>query len=254
MISFGLELEGIYNKETTDLPERHNYHHGNFLEGTVWKAESDGSLNMEEADYRAFGRTNAEPVELISKRLVGRDALMNALNVVKETFCGNKPLKDCIRFNKSCGTHIHFSIRGRTKARTHIKLLYGMRQEFFDKINSSTVIKKTTKAKILKHYNRSYSELMTKEDYLNKQKRGEFNFMSEDSGKGLEWRSINLFGVNKWVELYEVMDIVYNIVKKFDRKVRKYNVVERVRLNQATQDRLALLLDIKPVKRIKVKI
>ena len=254
MISYGIELEGIYNRPEVNLPDTQSYHHGVMDEEDYWKAENDGSLSIEEADYRAFGRDNTQAIELISKRLVGKEELMKALRMVKEEFCGNKPLKDCIRFNKSCGTHVHFSIRGKTKKRTHIRLLEEMRQEFFDKIESNTIIKKSVKKKILGHYTRSYATLLTKEEYLMPERRSEFNFVSEEKGKGLEWRSINLCGVNKWVELFEVMEIVYHIIKKFDQKVRKYAISEHIKVEQKQLEKLRTLLKPQRNRKLKVKI
>ncbi|TRZ52336.1 MAG: hypothetical protein D4S01_03165 [Dehalococcoidia bacterium] len=252
MISIGLELEAIYNKDVVTPPVVQNYHHGTYEEEANWKAETDGSLNVLTADRTAYGE-HASTFELISKRLVGRDGMLTALNEVKEVFCHNKPLKDCFRFNKTCGAHIHFSILGKVKQRTHIKLFESMRQEFFDRINQSE-LRPAVKKKIITHYGREYSQMLTKEEYLNPNRRSEFNFLSEASEKGMEWRSVNLHGVNAWTELYTVYNIAYDCIENLERRVRKYNIIENIKLEQNEISSLRKKLNYTERETIKVKL
>ena len=237
MISYGVEIECIYNTE--NLKEginRQDYHHGGFKEGCCWKLERDGSLNISSNDYKKMRGAQLDCGEFISKRLVGREGLMYAIKELRDNLFGGKPLNECVSFNTSCGTHFHFSIKGKCKKRAHINIFKETRELFFNKLDDSSVLSKRIKTSIKKHYFRDYARELSLQTM--KDRRCEFNSISEENQKGMEWRSINLLGVTKWEELIEVFNIVVDCIEFLDRRVRKYNVIENIKIENSDKERI----------------
>jgi hypothetical protein len=239
MISYGLEIEAVYDANILGKMTKQDYHHGGFKENSLWKLERDGSLDVKSSDYKKFGEgASLDCGEFITKRIVGREGIISAIDELQYKLFKGTPLDKCMSFNISCGAHVHFSIRGKCRKRTHFLLFKEMREMFFTRIQESELIKARTKTSILKHYFREYAQQTTKENFLKSNRRMEFNFESEEYQKGMEWRSINLKGVTSWQELREVFNIVVDCVEFLDRRVRKYEVIESIKLSKNNKDKV----------------
>ena len=212
-IKIGIEIECCYNRDFVDF-SLSGYHSGNFNKKT-WKIEGDGSLrnsNIFEDEGTA---------EFISKVLGGKKTYIKALKEFQNLFNGEK-LENVLDFNTSCGNHIHIGLNNKRKY--HNKLSFDtfkeLRERYFKEIKNSNVLSEDTKQKILNHYFRGYAQKIKKASWESGTgSRGvEFNKQSENSGCGLEWRSVNLYEVNSWAEFFEVFEIVYNCVEWLFKK------------------------------------
>jgi hypothetical protein len=230
-IKLGLEIECCYNMDLLDF--NIGGYHSDRIEkiGKNWKICSDSSL----CRSRKFDTENT--AEFISGILGSKKTLINALEEFRSFFKGY-PLNEVLDFNNSCGNHIHIGLNGDKKY--HDKMTFedfkNLRELFFKQIKDSNNISEETKTKILNQYYRHYSEQIKKENWKNKSSNRymEFNKQSENSGLGIEWRSINLCGVKNWKEFNSVFEIVYNCCewlfkKRTTNHKEKFNII---RLNR----------------------
>jgi len=239
MVVLGLEIEAVVNRNKLKDLRIEGYHsHSSYSYGDLWKIETDSSLH-EDNEF-----SNGAPMEFISKKLVGKRKFKKALDVFKIEICKSIPLSKVLAFNSSCGAHVHFSVPGKVSPRAHFRLFEKLRKSFLTKIKNSQVLPNKTKEEIKKQYFRSYSTKLNKIDFLRRSKRKcEFNFTSEESNKGMEWRSINLKGVKTWEELEEVYDIVYSCINKFSTLIQKYNVAEKISFNSTEKKKILSVFD-----------
>jgi hypothetical protein len=213
-LKIGLEIECVYNDNEV-LFNRGSYHAG-IKKGKYWSIETDGSLNSYGSDF-----DNSKTAEFVSKVFCSKKLFIKGLEEFKGFF-DNKELKDVLFFNSSCGCHFHIGLNGSKKYTDFLSFeeLKKIRNKFFKDINKSVVLSDDTKRNILKQYFRSYAKKINKDICLNgwsNNRTLEFNKLSEDSNKGLEWRSLNLCSVKTWEEFFEVMNIIFNCVEKLFR-------------------------------------
>ncbi|GAI81259.1 unnamed protein product, partial [marine sediment metagenome] len=146
------------NENERDFPESEE----NTL-SKIWIAKHDGSLShKEEFDFnRCF--------EFITPILKTKKEFLQALKDFKENVCLNKPLKDVIAFNNSCGCHLHIGLDIDNKKFYKLldySILIDMRNLFFKLLKGSRKLSNETKEKVKSHYFRSYSKRLQKRSYL----------------------------------------------------------------------------------------
>lgn len=193
----GLEIECCVNMENFDKPKG-GYHHGNPISDR-WTAEDDGSLNTSGTAFE-----ERDTYEFVSKVFSSKAELMSGLSEFKALF-GDKELHECLEFNNSCGAHVHFSYDKNFGKIIPYTTWEKLRAVFLKKIEESS-INKEAKTKIVKRYFRTYAEKVTETN--NFVRNREINVTNED--KGMEWRALNLTGINKWDELFLFYDIVWD--------------------------------------------
>ncbi len=113
-MKIGIEIEGIYNQEIVGRIQK-GYHkdpknfvvEGDTTASEVWMAESDASVKC--SSDREF--IHPDSVEIISKPIKGKKKFFEGLDELKQllTKGKNHELHKVLKFNKSCGCHIHFS-------------------------------------------------------------------------------------------------------------------------------------------------
>jgi len=200
----GIEIEGILKIEGLN----------------EWIAERDGSLNK--SGFFSY----EEPIEIISPTFKGEKSFLKGLKDFKNYFSnfGEYELDEVLYFNSSCGGHIHFSIKNFSfKNKVIFEIFKKVRNKFFKEIKNSNI---ESKKEIIKQYFRGYAKKLTEEVYKYKRCReAEFNFISEDRGKGLEWRSPNLLGIQNWKEFLEYWNIILKCLKYFYEISQKYEIL-----------------------------
>ena len=227
-IGIGVEIECILNNECLSV-EKGGYHHGISIDGLPkWTAENDGSLNTS----GGFEWSNA--IEFVSNCFKSKEKFFEALeNWKKFIRKGGKELGDVVRFNNSCGCHIHLSV---DKYKFTSKALFGAftstRDAFFKLVDENKKLSKETKNKVKKQYFRSFAQEMSESSYKSKSSRDEFNFGSERAGKGIEWRSFNLTGVKSWEEFDEMFKIAWKCLSVLYNKSVKYKKISKLNLSK----------------------
>jgi len=219
-LKLGIEIEAIFNSKLSHLAKlKIEEYDGGYLGRNKglksWKVERDGSLdNSTSIKWHSWGKG----VEFISKLLKSKRSYTNVLNEFQLFISKNNTyeLKDVLCFNESCGNHIHFSVPHFTfKKKTLFKIYPEVRQKFFDLIKASHINKKS-KRNIIKHYFRHYALRLDKKEFkksvYRSRKYTEFNFRSEASLEGLEWRSLNLKDIQTWDEFKELFEIFYKCI------------------------------------------
>jgi hypothetical protein len=214
-IKVGVEIEAIYNKEKVKYLKIGQYHHPTPTQGLAgWKLSKDGSVNP---NYHKPEFVPAGSVEFISSVAMGKKMFFNYLNNFK-TFIssnGKYELNEVLAFNQSCGCHIHFSIKDFIfQHKVHYMQFPKVRKFHFDKIKASNILNDTIKTNIILHYQRGFAKKFCKSHMgINKIRRVEFNFTSEDLGLGLELRGINLLGIQTWQEFDEMFNIIWDTLE-----------------------------------------
>ncbi len=208
----GIEIECVVNRDKLSRVNSRRF----IPKG--WKWTSDGSL-------RSMGEFNDyELVEFISDVSIGRGRFIKRLEDFKRFIIsrsGTTDLSKVLVFNRSCGNHFHIGLTDNKKIGTFISfpLITKFRKDFFNKLKKLN-IKEETKQSIINQYFRSYAQKSTKTNFLKYRRTRyyEFNRLSEDVGKGLEWRSFNLCGVDNWGDFMEVMLLGYDCFQKLVKK------------------------------------
>jgi hypothetical protein len=232
LIRLGIEIEAIMNSELLDF-DIGMYHKGieiPHLSG--WKAERDGSINtdgedspFEEDDY----------VELISPIMKGRDGFRLEINKFIEQF-NYVELNRIFFFNNSCGSHVHISINRKPRYfydKVIKSAFIKTREYFISKIQSSN-LSFETKRLIINQYDRHYASqdwVDCKRNDTLSFRNSEFNFLSEENGKGLEWRAPNMHGISTWDEFREFWDIVYSSVQFLVKNSKSWRKVETFKID-----------------------
>ena len=228
-IKLGVEIECCFNSDLIDL-ERGN-------KGS-WNIVSDGSLR----NSNKFDNENC--LEFVSGIMRSKKTFIKALEEFK-SFFGGYPLDEVLDFNTSAGNHFHIGLNQNKKF--HDKLSFEffeeLRELFFKSIKDSDKLSEETKEKILNQYFRDYAKQIKKLTWEKREQQGrynEFNTTSENEGRGIEWRSINLCGVNSWREFMAVFEIVYNCAEYlFKKRTTKHKTkFKTIRLNRADLKRL----------------
>jgi hypothetical protein len=170
-------------------------------------------------------------VEFISNKATSIKEFKQFLKDFQKYFSvnGKYELNKVMKFNDSCGSHLHFSYdlnNFKFNDKVRWNKLIPARERFKDLINKSKI---KSKRDILSYYNRSYSQELSEDNikYWSNKKYSEFNISSEIQGYGLEWRSLNMLNITTWKEFNEFWDIVLSCVKeliiKNQRFTEKYN-------------------------------
>lgn len=221
-VRIGIEIECIYNHHIVDF-NKGGYHRGVTIPNLpLWEAQDDGSVSsrMSEDSFE-----DGSDVELVSDLLKGKSEFDEAIQNIFQYFSrnGRYELKEVLSFNQTCGCHMHLSLNGyRFENSAMVGILFEARNYLRNRIKMSKILPKNVKTKILKHYYRDYAPRINPKNYTNI--RGEFNLGSERSGHGLEWRSLNLYGVSKWSEFFEVMKIFYESIEHLCRLSQNYTI------------------------------
>jgi hypothetical protein len=213
-IKAGIEIECIYNQEF--LSRDKAYAISKTLKN--WRATPDGSLNS----LRQF--ENSGCVEFVSKTIVGRNRFKKQIEtfrdyIIKES--KTKDLKKVLSFNDTCGCHIHMGLTSNQPISDLLILdvIKQFRKDFFKRLRNLN-IDEMTKERIIVHYKRKYAKPTTKSNYFNHRGRRyyEINRLSERIGKGLEWRSFNLLGVDNWEDFVKVIMLGYDCFAELIKK------------------------------------
>jgi hypothetical protein len=227
-IKVGIELEGIYNndvlKESVKTAGGYGFNRG-IPVNSFWKHSSDSSLSPS-GEF-----PHPTTAEIIQFPVVGRERFVSSLKAFQELALGNE-LKDFAAFNSTCGCHIHFSIPENLYKNIFVSHIEKMRDNFFTKLKNSDLRPELVKG-IIKHYDRDFSRKIVKSDQENiskgnLDKRTELHVSCEREGKGVEWRSFNLLGVQSWEEFYKVLSIGYDCVEDFLASLKKLHMEESV--------------------------
>lgn len=225
-INIGIEIECIVNKElfSFDSDEIGDYHRGKRITGlSGWTAEQDGSLYH----HNEFNKNHE--IEFVSKVFKTKRQLDAGLLSFYKYFSKGHELElyKALAFNDSCGSHVHFSIDNFSFSKKAIlKSFLKTRKYFFDSLQNSEILSKNT---ILSHYNRRYSRLLDKRNFKRQDRYSEFNFLSEQSNKGLEWRSLNLRGLTTWNEFFEMFDIIYKSIEFLIKEATHYTFISSIK-------------------------
>ena len=224
----GVEIECIANLNNFNSDEIGEYHNGRRVEGLEgWRAEEDGSLNVcddgedEYCDLDSWGG-----VEFVSKQYRGYASLKDGLEKFKTYIkeIGGDYMSSTLNFNSTTGTHIHISLDDMRFCDRALYPAFLKTRDKFKKLIRESGIR--SKHEILNRYNRSYANRVLRSHRYSGEKYLEFNFDSERQGRGLEWRSPNMTGIQSWAEFDEFWGIVIDCLKSLTRYAR--NCTERV--------------------------
>ena len=193
-----------------------------------WGAGSDSSINRNGMP-KGFEVCAEITSEILSNseetgRNHYRPPVKLALKKLEEHFEG-KPMSEVMRFNESCGCHMHFSMpRKKGLIRNlvspfHTKILFQLFKKRLAAAVKNNEIKQATFNKIIKQYYRSFS----RNEESRESREISLNFTS---GLGtVEWRSLNLTGVTTWKELQTVInsavDSLNDLIDKNLSKIEK---------------------------------
>jgi hypothetical protein len=229
-LKMGVEIEGIFNLCNFALIKT-NKENNNFFKTQNFILKDDGSLE------RSGIFENEISAEITTKKPVNPNKLKRNFKSFEKAFKGLE-LNEVVYFNKTCGLHYHFSINDKNNIHEIItlKTIRKTRQYFFKQLRQSEILKDCAESIII-HYNRKYATLnkinkfngyknvkyelcpqYIKYDYCNlkpkscDKKYKEFNFISEINGYGVEWRSLNAYGVKTWVEFHELNNIIIDSI------------------------------------------
>lgn len=227
-IKIGIEIECILNGKIHNI-EIGGYHNGLRVQGlNGWIAESDGSLSDYPKNFEQWGKE----IEFVSPVFKSKEEFFQGIKDFRKKLSKNgkyKLLSEVLVFNQTCGSHVHFSIKGFVFGKKVIFEVYPLVRDFFFKKIINSKIK--SKKDILTHYFRSYSREVNKEN-LYESRRNEFNLESEEIGKGIEWRSPNLLNISTWSEFEEFWGIIYESLEYFKEKATNYEKEDSDEVNQ----------------------
>jgi hypothetical protein len=210
-MKIGVEIECVRNNNILDFSVG-AYHRGTPIRGLPgWKAERDASLNSSSANFH-----RGSAIEIISSAVSitqFRVMLADFKKYISKN--GEHELHQVLDFNNSCGNHVHFSIDGTNFTNHATYDLYQKVRKYFFKLLRESNLSTDAKRRIRKSYFRHYSRRRSRESYRTDRERySEFNLLSESSGRGMEWRSINFRGVKTWDEFMELYEIIFKVMKK----------------------------------------
>lgn len=216
-LTIGLEIEAVVNAKVHSL-DVGNYHEGNRIEGLYgWRVERDGSIRSRSDTFEG----NYYLCEFVSNRLIDIEGAKSALKRFQDFISkqGTHQLREVIRFNSSCGAHIHFSFNNtHDRNQIHEKILKThadrMRAYCFNLIAKSPHFTTLQKEDICRYYDRRFSRVVHKKENWTEQGRySELNFESAENGQGLEWRSPNLLNINTWEQFNALYDIYFKSLR-----------------------------------------
>ena len=248
IFNLGIEIEGLLNNDMINFQIR-EYHHGVKIPKLEWKAERDSSIRLSTGiDF------DVTPIELISGVIKCPSEFKKEIDKFIKYFSINYSLElnDVFVFNKSCGSHIHVSINRKPHyfyKKGLNKCFIQTRKKFYNKIRESN-IPKNIQTKILRNYNRYHAQqswITFNRSGVTCERNFEFNFISEFSGKGIEWRALNMNGIETWEQFREFWNIVYDCVKYLIKSTRKWSNSETFRINMKEKD---IKVYLKPINQV----
>lgn len=213
----GVEIELAYNSLVIDFQK--GVYHGGLPILPHWKVEEDGSLHS--------GGDYDQTAEFVSKPFPSRLAFIKGLEEFYNYFSknGKMELDKVIAFNNSTGSHIHFSIDGYLFAEKCVFRAFERTREYFMKRILKSKIE--SRQQIVERYNRHYSECLDEGEWEEREtprnRYLEFNFVSEASGRGIEWRSPNMTGIKTWKEFFLFWNIVCDSLEYFAECATHYS-------------------------------
>ena len=222
-IGIGIEIECILNEEQFNLPVGY-YHRGCGVYGLKdWVAEQDSSLK-DEGEFN-----ECLLVEFVSPVFLDVNSFEKGLKDFYNKFSlkGDLNLSSAMVFNMSCGSHLHFSISGFSFTKKAVFKIFPRVRKKFKKLILNSDIK--SREEIVAHYDRGYSEEVNEENFR-LYRECEFNFCSEREGKGIEWRSLNMLGVETWKEFFNFWKIVVKCLRYFYKIAQNYNFSNTINL------------------------
>lgn len=215
-IKIGIEIEGVYNGKLINI-EKGEYHDGIDIPGLDdFTAEDDSTIHG--FNFDGWDK----PVEIVSRCFKSKSDFFKGLRKFQDFFSGHgkRELNQILFFNSSCGSHVHFSIRGfRFGDKTIFNIYPKVRNYFVNKIRKSSI---KSKHQILAHYDRSYSRIVSEANWRRDNKYLEFNLSSEEAEKGIEWRSLNMLDISTWKEFFEFWEIVYLSIAFLYKSAQKW--------------------------------
>jgi len=232
-LDMGIEIECIIDNSLFSLSVG-EYHGGLDFGLGGWDIQRDGSLYFEEGNVEEKKFKERTCMELVSKKVRGRDEFRKMIDGFIAFFSkkGKYELKEVISFNKSCGSHAHFSIAKRGLMRhklhktTYYKTYDKTRNLFYEKMRKSKI---ASKEQIISHYFRDYSRKNGKLGNFSRwkdERNSEFNILSDMRGQGIEWRGLNMLNIETWKEFKEFWKIVYECLEKCVEMGLKYEEQE----------------------------
>lgn len=228
LIKFGLEIEAEYNNTLYPLQVT-GYHNSNVGDNfDSWSVTSDSSLT----NTQQWGE-DSRVAELVSTPLFGWEEVYSALLEVKAKANG-KELNECLLFNTSTGAHIHFSTwRGREGDMMFMQHYNQLRNNVMARVKEEYPrIYPLFKKQYIRDYSRTQHEMI-----INKHdRRMEINYESVAQGKGVEWRSFNLVGVETWDELFGMYKIAVDELTKIMAEYEASNYREFIELIASPED------------------
>ena len=221
-IGVGIEIECIYNGRIKNVPVG-EYSDGNRTPSLArWEIQNDSTIQGFSGKFGSWNKT----AEFVSDVAKSKTQFFKMLNNFKK-YMTNKndevELKDILQFNSSCGSHLHFSIKGfNFSDKVVFEIFEDLREMFKEKILNSNI---ENKKYIIEQYDRSYASVSENAQnfYSRRMERhNEFNRVSETQNKGLEWRSLNLRGVETWREFFEFWEIVFDCLEFLYKESQSY--------------------------------
>jgi len=226
-IGIGIEIECILDNFNFGV-ERGDYHEGYSIDDLPnWKAERDSSIYSDDSDSLKFEDNVC--VEFVSPKFLSIYSFKKGLNDFYNKFSegGAIELNEVLVFNRSCGSHLHFSIEDFSfNKKVVFKIFQKVRRKFKKLILNSDI---KSKERIVEHYKRNYSKEIT-ENGFKWDRDQEFNFNSENEGLGLEWRSLNMLGIKTWKEFFIFWEIVIKCLRYFYKIAQNYSFSNTINL------------------------
>jgi len=223
----GTEIECIVNNKYNSDIEVGDYHDGiplmiRGMESDSWFVESDSSLSSWNNPFNF-----PTCMEFVSSIARSKKSFFSMLSEFQERLShGEYELNEVLHFNKSCGCHIHFSIKGFIFRKKVVYDVYPLVRKYFFKLLDESDI--SSKEDIKNHYFRNYALKLTKKSWENVN-RAEFNL--QDESRGLEWRGFNLLGITTWKEFYEMFEIAFKVLEYLYELSKGYEINKSYLIN-----------------------
>ena len=202
---FGIEIECIYDPSKIKL-DVHGYHAKDVSGELIpnWSITSDSSLSTSYGVPKGCSSSSCSTTEIVSDVACGITEMMDYIDdfVKYMSKNGKYDLDEVICFNKSCGTHIHFSTyRGKESTMMFTHRYKELRNRTLERIKKEYPhCYKDIKDNYFREYSKAQDGAL-----IDKGLRGEINYTA--IAKGVEWRAFNLIGVKSWNDMRGIIRI-----------------------------------------------
>ncbi|MCH7534152.1 MAG: amidoligase family protein [Bacteroidetes bacterium] len=231
----GLEVECVINRRKFDF-RIGEYNDPARVGNTHWKAKRDSSI----LGHHRFKKEKC--VELVSDIIHNKTEFKNTVKELKKIFQIKKSgsLKNKVYFNKSCGCHIHVSLKNYKFVKyAHPMILIKTRKYFLKNIMRSNLSDKL-KDSITMQYDRTHARISRGLTRDTQKRNAEFNFQSEEHNMGLEWRSFNLCGVSNYKELRRLLNIAYKTLRYLEKISKNWQDIEKTNITPRSEKKTYL--------------